>query len=173
MDYTILGILQARILEWVAFPFSRASSRPRNWTGVSCIAGRFFPNWVIREDLKKNRYMYMHVVVQSLSHVWLFMTPWTPACQASLSTISRSLLKLMSIELVMPSNHLILCLPCLLLPSIFPSIRVFSDESALRIRWPKYWSFTFSISPSNEYSGLTDLYMYNWSILLQQCNTAR
>ena len=80
-------------------------------------------------------------------------TPWTAACQASLSfTISQSLLKLMSIESVMPSNHLILCRPLLLLPSIFPSIRVFSKESALRIRWSKYWSF--SISPSNEYSGL-------------------
>ena len=121
MDYTILGILQARILEWVAFPFSRASSRPRNRTGVSCIAGRFFTNWVIREDLKKNRYMSMHVVVQSLSHVWLFMTPWTAACQACLSTISWSLLKLMSIELVMLSNHLILCLPHLPFPQSFPA----------------------------------------------------
>ena len=81
--------------------------------------------------------------------------PWTAALQASLSTTnSRSLLKLMSIESVMPSNHLILCCPLLLLPSIFPSIRVFSNEPALRIRWPKYWSFSFSISPSNEYSGL-------------------
>ena len=80
------------------------------------------------------------------------MTPWIVACQASLSfTISQSLLKLMSIELVMPSNHFILCHPLLLLPSIFPSIRVFSKESALRIRWPKYWSFSFSTSPSNKY----------------------
>ena len=91
--------------------------------------------------------------VQSLSHVQLFATPWTAACQASVSiTNSRSLLKLMSIESVMPSNHLILCRPLLLRSSIFPSIRVFSNESVLRIRWPKYWSF--SISPSNEYSGL-------------------
>ena len=86
------------------------------------------------------------------------VTPWTPARQASLSiTISWSLLKLMSIASVMPSNYLILCLPLLLLPSIFPSIRVFSSESVLRIRWPKYWSFSFSISPSNEYSGLISL----------------
>ena len=93
--------------------------------------------------------------VQSLSHVRLFATPWTTAHQASLSiTNSLSLLKLMSIELVMTSNHLILCHPLLLLPSIFPSIRVFSNESVLCIRWPKYWSFSFSISPSNEYSGL-------------------
>ena len=92
--------------------------------------------------------------VQLLSHVQLFMTPWTTACQASLSiTNFWSLLKLISIELVMPSNHLILCHP-LLLPSIFPRIRVFSNESALHIRWPKNWSFSFSISPSNEHPGL-------------------
>ena len=91
--------------------------------------------------------------VQWLSHVWLFVTPWTPAHQASLSfTISQSLLKLMSIELAMPSNHLILCHPLLLLPSVFASIRVFSNESVLRIRWSMYWSF--SICPSHEYSGL-------------------
>ena len=90
----------------------------------------------------------------SLSVVCHFMTPWTAACQASLSiTNSRSLFKFMSIELVMPSSHLILCRP-LLLPSIFPSIRVFSKESVLRIRWPKYWSFSFSISTFNKYSGL-------------------
>ena len=90
--------------------------------------------------------------VQSLSRVGLFATPWTTARQASVSiTNSWSLLKLMSIESVMPSNHLILCRPLLLLPSIFPSIRVFSSESGLRIRWPKFWSFSFSISPSNEY----------------------
>ena len=93
--------------------------------------------------------------VQSLSHVQLFATPWTAARQASLSiTNSRSLPKLMPIESVMPSNHLILCHPLLLLPSIFPSIRVLSSESALPIRWPNYWSFSFNISPSNEYSGL-------------------
>ena len=95
------------------------------------------------------------VVVESFSRVRLFLTPWTAAHQAPLFfTISQSLLKLVSIELVMPSNHLVLCHPLLLLPSIFPSLRVFSSESALRIRWPKYWSFSFSISPSDEYSGL-------------------
>ena len=94
--------------------------------------------------------------VQSLSRIQLFVTLWTAACKASLSfTISWSLLKLMSIELVMLSNHLILCLPLLLLPSVFPSLRVFFNESTLYIRWPKYWSFSFSISPSNEYSELT------------------
>ena len=98
--------------------------------------------------------------VQSLSCVRLFATPWTAACQASLSiTNSRSLLKLMSIELVMPSNHLILCHPLLLSLSIFPSIRVFSNELALRIRWPKYWSFSFNISPSIEHPGLISFKM--------------
>ena len=104
--------------------------------------------------------------VQSLSSVRLFVTPWTAARQASLSiTNSRSLLKLMSIESVMPSNHLILSHPLLLLLSIFPSIRVFSNESAFCIRWPKYWSFSFSISPSNEYSGLISFRM-DWLDLL-------
>ena len=105
-------------------------------------------------DKQVSRYfLLLPVVVQSLSQVWLFAAPWTAARQASLSfTIPQSLLKLMSIESVMPTNHLVLCCPLLLLPSIFPSIRVFSNESALHIRWPKYWSF--SISPSNESSGL-------------------
>ena len=93
--------------------------------------------------------------VQSLSHVWLFATPWTAARQASLSiTNSQSPPKPMSIELAMPSNHCILCCPLLLPPSIFPSITVFSNESALSIRWPKYWSFSFKISPTNEHPGL-------------------
>ena len=104
-------------------------------------------------------------VVQSLSRIQLFVTLWTAACQASLSfTISQSLLKLRSFESVMPSNHLILCCP-LLLPSIFFSIRVFSNESALHIRWPKYWSFSFSISPSKEYSGLIS-FRIDWFDLL-------
>ena len=104
--------------------------------------------------------------VQLLSHVRLFATLWTTARQASLSiTNSQSLLKLISIESMMPSNHLILCRPLLLLPSIFRSIRVFSNESALHIRWPKYWSFSFSISPSNEYSGLISFRM-DWLDLL-------
>ena len=93
--------------------------------------------------------------IQPLSHVWHFVTPWTAARQASLSiTNSRSLLKLMSIKSVMPPNHLVFCCPLLFLTSIFPSIRVFSNESILHIRWPMYWSFSFSISPSNKYSGL-------------------
>ena len=98
--------------------------------------------------------------VQSLSRVPLFVTPWATACQASLSiTNSRSLPKLMSTESVMPSNHLILCHPLLLMPSIVPRIRVFSNESVLCIRWPKYWSFSFSISPCNEHPGLISFRM--------------
>ena len=116
----------------------------------------------------------MHLAsVQSLSHVRLFATPRTAALQASLSiTNSQSLLKLMSIELVMPSNHLILCCPLLLLPSIFHSNRVFSNESVLHIRWPKYWSFSFNISPTNEYSGLITFRM-DWLDLLLSKGLAR
>ena len=111
--------------------------------------------------------------IQSLNHVQLFGTPWITACQASLSiTNSRSLPKLMSIESVMPSNHLILCRPLLVLPSIFPSIRIFSNESALRIRWPKYWSFSFSISPSNEHPGLI-FFRTDWLDLLAVQGTVK
>ena len=117
--------------------------------------------------LRSAQHSTWHIIsVQLISHVRFFVTPWTTARQASLSiTSSWSLLKLMSIESVMPSNHLILCYPLLLLPSVFPSIRVFSNESALCIRWPKYWSFSFSISPSNEYSGLISFRM-DWFDLL-------
>ena len=148
MGYTTPGssvhsISQARILEWVAISFSRGSFQPKDRTNVSCLAGEFFTTEPPGSS------------VQLLSHVQLFATPWTAARQASLSiTNPWSLLKLMSMESVMPSNHLILCHPLLLPPSIFPCIRVFSKESVLCIRWPKYWSFSFSISPSNEYSGL-------------------
>ena len=123
------------------------------------LAGRFFITSATWEAKSRT-------VVQSLSHVQLFVTPWTAAHQASLSfTISWSLFKLMSIESVMPSNHLILCYLLLLLPSIFPSNRVFSKEPALHIRWPKYWSFHFSISSSNEYSGLIS-FRIDWFDLL-------
>ena len=111
--------------------------------------------------------------VQSLSRVRLFVTPWTAARQASLSiTNSRSSPKPMSIESVMPSNHLILCHPLLLLPSIFPSIRVLSNESTLRIRWPKYWSFSFNINPSNEHPGLISFRM-DWLDLLSVQGTLK
>ena len=110
--------------------------------------------------------MVFVVAVQFLSRVLLFVTPRTAACQASLSfTISRTLLKLMSVELVMSSSHLILCCPLLLLPSVFPSIRGFSNELAFHIRWPKYWNFSFSISLSNEYSGLIS-FRIDWFDLL-------
>ena len=118
-------------------------------------------------------FFLINSAAQSLSCVLLFVTPWTAACQASLSiTNSWRLLKFTSIESVMPSNRLILCRPLLLLPSIFPSIRVFSNESALRIRWPKYWSFSFSISPSSEHSGLISFRM-DWLDLLAAQGTLK
>ena len=122
----------------------------------SCLPNLFL-FWVVWRKF----YILCHfVVVQLFKHVQFFETPWTAANQTALSiTNSLSLLKLMSIKSVMPSNYLILCHPLLLLPSIFPSIRVFSKESVLCIRWPKYWSFSFSISPSNEYSGLISFRM--------------
>ena len=111
--------------------------------------------------------------VQVLSHVWPFLTPWTAAHQPFLSiTSSQILLKLMSIESVMPSNHLILCCPLLLLPSIFLSIRVFSSESVLHMRWPKYWSFSFSISPCSEYSELIS-FRIDWFDLLTARETLK
>ena len=130
---------------------------------LECVHGN--RHWL---KIQKSRFSHSSVVqfnsVQLLSHVQLFVTPWTAAHQASLSiTNSQSLLKLLSIELVMPSNHLNLCGPLFLPPSIFPSIRVFSNESILHIRWPKYWSF--SISPSNEYSGLIS-FKIDWFDLL-------
>ena len=203
---SVHGILQVRILEWAAIPFSRGSSWPMDRTRVSCIAGRFFTESVNS--------------VQSLSHVLLFATPWTAARQASLSTAnSWSLLKLISIKLMMPFKHLILCHPLLLLPATFPSIRVFSNESVLHIwlekempthsstllpgkscrgrslvdyspwsckewdtterlnfhfhiRWPKYWSFSFIISPSNEYSVLIS-FRIDWFDLLEVQGTLK
>ena len=161
---SVHGILQAIVLKWVVVYSSRGSSWPRDQTHICCL----FLYW--QEDAlplvppgKPVRY-FVVVVVQLLSHVSFFQTPWTAACQASLSfTMSQSLLKLMFFESVIPSNHLVLC--CALLPSIFPSIRVFSNELALRIRRPKYWSFSFSISTSNEYSGLIS-FRIDWFDLL-------
>ena len=121
---------------------------------------------IYQQFSQSESYCILFSSVQSLSRVQLFATPWTAAHQASLSiTNSWSSLKLMSIELVMPSSHLILCLPLLLLPPIPPSIRVFSTESTLPMRWPKYWSFSFSISPSNEHLGLVSFRM-DWLDLL-------
>ena len=130
--YSVYGILQARILEWVAISSYRGSSHPREWTWVSCIAGRFFTDCGMKEAHDPiSSVQFTHSVVSDSA------TPWTTAHLASLSiTNSRSLPKLMSIELVMPSNHLIFCRPLLLLPSIFPNISVFSNESAYCIKWP-------------------------------------
>ena len=192
------GIFQARILEWFAISFSKGSSHPRDWTLVSCLAGRFFTNWATKEALvnqlysDKNKWMneqiheliipisvekmwYIHPMniqfssVQSLSRVWLFATPWITARQASLSIInSWSSLKLMSIESGMPSSHLILYHSLLLLPPVPLRIRVFSNESTLHMKWPKYWGFSFSISPSNEHPGLISFRMDRLDLLAVQ-----
>ena len=163
MDYSLPGfylhrILQARILEWVASPFFRVSSWPRNRTGVSCIAGKFFTSWATREA-----HRYSHVssvlVAQWLSPISGSLWPHglqdaRPPCLLSSSKICPGSCP---IALVMPPSHLILCCFLLFLPSILPSIRDFSNGSAVCFRWPKYWSFSFSISPSNWYSGLISL----------------
>ena len=134
------------------------------------------PSPTLNQDVSLKHHcilQFSYTSVQLLSHVRLFETPWTTSRRASLSiTNSQSLLKLMSIKLVMPSNHLILCHPLLLLPSIFPSIRVFSNEAVLRIRWPKYWSLSYNISPSNEYSGLIS-FRIDWFDLLQSKELSR
>ena len=152
-------ISQTSILEWIAISCSKGFSPPKDWTCVSCISW-----WILWHGATWEPVLSYHIImsqlssVQSVSHVWLFATPWTAACQASLSiTNSWSLLKLTSIESVITSNHLVICRPLLLLPSVFPGIRVFSDESVLHIRWPKYWSFSFSLSPSQSWIFRTDL----------------
>ena len=143
---TVHGILQARILEWIAMPSPRGSSLPRDRTRLSSVQ---FSRSVVSDSLWPHK-----------------------ARQASLSiTNSRSLPKLMSIESMMPSNHLILCCPLLLLPSIFPNIRVFSNESALHIRWPKCWSFSFNMSPSNEHPGLISFRMDSLRLLHWQAGS--
>ena len=184
---SVHGILQTRILEGVVIPFSKGSSWPRDWTQVSCIAGGFFTIWATREapwyECIPSNLICWNLTpkvmalgdgvlwkwfssVRLLSCVRLFATPRTAACQASLSIVNyQSTPKPMSIKSVMPSNHLILRHPLLLLPPIPPSIRVFSNESALCIRWPKYWSFSFNISPSNEHPGLISFRM-DWLDLL-------
>ena len=125
-----------------------------------------YNRYKVKSESLMGRNLVSILVVQSLSHIWLFVTPWTAAHEASLSiTTSRSLLKLMTIELVMPSNHFIFYHPLLLPSSTLPSIRVFSKELTLCIRWPKYWSFSFSIGPSNEYSRLISFRM-DWLDLL-------
>ena len=152
----------ARILEWVAIPFSRGSSWLRDGTWVSCTAGGFLAFWTPREaivhlylSVRLSVHLSVLLFFSFSCHVHLFAALWTAACQASLpSTISQNLLKFMSIESVILSNHLILCCSLLFLLSFFPSTRIFPNKLALCIRWPKFWSFSFSNSLSNKYWGL-------------------
>ena len=161
---------------WHCLSVNRTSADPGNghWPWAQCFpisspsSTSTCPQGRVTQTLHPsiNAAFWVLSSVQSLSHVRLFATPWTAARQASLSiTSSQSLLRLMSIESVMPSNHLILCRPLLLPPSVFPSIRGFSSESSLRMRGPKYWSFSFSIGPSNEHPGLISFRM-DWLDLL-------
>ena len=147
---------------WTMLPFPTGIEL--TYLVILALAGRFFTT----ETPGKPSYMYIYtfLVLQLLGCVQLFATRWTAACQASLSSsLSQSLTKLMFLESMMPSSHLILCCPLLFLPSIFPNIRVFSNELALHIRWPKYWRFRFSTSSSSEYSGLIS-FRINWFDLL-------
>ena len=156
-----VGILHMRILEWVAMVSSRGSSKPRDRTQIFHIAGIFFTIWATREAQTMD--FQFNSVAQSCPSL---CDPWITAHQAFLSiTNSWSSHKLMSIESVMPSSHLILCRPLLLLPPISPSIRIFSNESTLHMRWPKYWSFSFSIISSKEIPGLISIRM-DWLDLL-------
>ena len=163
------GIFQARILDWVAVSSFRGSFWPRDLIHVFWIGKRILYHWATWEaqDNLNTRFSSVQFSsVQSLSHVRLFATPWITACQASLSIIiSQSSLRLTSIESVMPSRHLILCRSLLLLPPIPPSIKVFSNESTFLMRWPKYWSFSFSMIPSKEIPGLISFRM-DWFDLL-------
>jgi len=175
--YSVSSSVVSNSLDCSQAPLSTEFSGQEYWSGLPFLneKAHSFVVWSLlifpdssctRHSCSQHLASVVVVVVQSLSYVWLFASPWAAAHQASLSyTISQSLFKLMSIESVMPSNHLILCCPLLFLPSIFPSIRVFSNESVLRMRWPKYWNFGFSISPSNEYSGLISFRM-DWLDLL-------
>ena len=152
---SVHGISTARILEWIAISFSWGSPQTRDLTHNSCICKHILNHWAIRAQFSS--------VAQSCLTLCNHMDCSTPGFQSI--TNSQSLLEVMSIESVVPSNHVILCHPLLLLPSIFPSIRVFSNESVLPIRWPEYWTLTFSISPSYEYSGLIS-FMMDWLDLL-------
>ena len=166
------GIFQARTLEWIAISSSRGCFQPRDWTHVSCGSWTdrwilyYWSTWEVPENCSVPWFKKFNNISWISFHIKIYKstsvqfsclvvsdsaTPWNAACQASLSiTNSQSLLKLMSVESVMPSNHLILCRPLLLLPSIFLNIRIFSNESVICLRWPEYWSFSFSISPSGK-----------------------
>ena len=158
---SVHGIFQARILGWVAISSSRGSSQPRDRTWVFSATRKFFTIWATREASGLYTAPVPRREVQFSSVAQLCLTLCNPVdCSMAVFPVHHELpglLKLLSIESVKPSNHLILCCPLILPPSIFPSIRVFSNESALHIRWPAYWSFSFSISPSNEYPGLISL----------------
>ena len=187
MGYTVHGILQARIQEWVTFPFSMGSSQPRNQNQVSCIVGGFFTTWATGKSLNSINLFLLHnlwtmnkdlrcslfisdiKLTQFSSVTQSCPTLWDPVNRSrpglSVQTNSRTSLRLTSIASVMPSSHLILCCPLLLLSPIPPSIRVFSNESTLRVRWPKYGSFSFSIIPSKEHLRLISFRM-DWLDLL-------
>ena len=158
---------RSRGAEWIAERQERETTGVCGWRGEHCSLDTWFP---LPAPMWPGWVCFLHFSsVQSLSRAQLFATPWTAACQAFLSiTNSWILLKLMSIYSVMLSNHPIFCRPLLLLPSIFPSVRVFSNDSVLRIRWPKYWSFSFSISPSYEYSGLISFRLDRLDLLVVQ-----
>ena len=159
---------QPFFLWWWKLMYTKVIRHDHSFTWQTGVKPRSSDWWVKKLPLSKNASS-----AQSLSHVRLFVTPWTTARQSSLSiTNSGSLLKLMSIELVIPSNHLVHHHPLLLQTSIFPNIRVFSNESVLHIRWPKYRSFSFSISPSNEYSGLIS-FRIDWFYLLEVQGTSK
>ena len=162
------GIFQARILDWVAVSSFRGSFWPRDLIHVFWIGKRILNHWATweaQDNFNTRLSSVQFSSVQSLSHVWLFATPWIAARQASLSTTnSQSSLRLTSIQSVMPSSHLILCRPLLLLPPIPPRIRVFSNGSTLHMKWPKYWSFRFSIIPSKEIPGL--IFRMDWLDIL-------
>ena len=157
----------------LATPWTAASGAPLSmgFSRQECWSGLLLPSPSLVNYLSPNGSPYSILgiqfsIVQSISRVWLFATPWITARQDSLSfTNSWSLLKLMSIESAMPSSHLILCCPLLLLPPMHPSIMVFSNESTLHMRWPKYWSFSFNISPTNEHPGLISCRMDRWDLL--------
>ena len=180
LRYVIQSISSESNITYIWWDVETFKDLPRSLSGFLFLHEHILHAIIWKSSVNTMRFMFLNLwfylqfsSAQLLSRVRLFVTPWTAAHQASLSiTNSRSPPKPMSIELVMPSNHLILCRPFLLLPSIFPSIRVFSNKSALCMRWPKYWSFSFSISPSNEHPGLIS-FRTDWLDLLSVQGTLK